>query len=57
VVWKANYEPFGWATVTTQTIVNNVRLAGMYADQETGLYYNWFRYYDPKIGGYITAEP
>ena len=29
----------------------------MYADQETGLYYNWFRYYDPKIGGYITAEP
>lgn len=29
----------------------------MYADQETGLYYNWFRYYDPKIGGYTTVEP
>jgi RHS repeat-associated protein len=32
-------------------------LAGMYADSETGLFYNWSRYYDPKIGGYITAEP
>jgi RHS repeat-associated protein len=56
-VWKASYDPFGQATITTATITNNLRDAGMYADQETGLYYNWFRYYDPKIGGYITAEP
>jgi len=29
----------------------------MYADQETGLYYWGARYYDPKIGRSITADP
>jgi RHS repeat-associated protein len=57
VVWRGNYEPFGRATVTLQTIQNNLRYAGQYFDAETGLYYNGARYYDPKIGGYITAEP
>jgi RHS repeat-associated protein len=56
-VWKALYEPFGKATVTLQTITNNVRLAGQYFDQETGLHYNWHRYYDPKVGRYISSDP
>ena len=29
----------------------------MYADTETGLYYNMARYYDPRIGGYISSDP
>jgi RHS repeat-associated protein len=29
----------------------------MYADSETGLYYNWNRYYDPEIGRYISSDP
>lgn len=29
----------------------------MYADSETGLYYNMARYYDPKIGRYISSDP
>ena len=28
----------------------------MYADSETGLYYNWNNYYDPRIGRWITAN-
>ena len=32
-------------------------LAGQYFDSETGLYYNWHRYYDPKTGRYITSDP
>jgi RHS repeat-associated protein len=32
-------------------------LAGQYFDAETGLHYNWHRYYDPKIGRYITSDP
>jgi len=55
-VWKASYEPFGRATVTTGTITNNLRMLGMYAD-ETGLYYNNARYYDPRIGRYISSDP
>jgi len=34
-----------------------VRYAGQYFDSETGLYYNGHRYYDPKIGRYISSDP
>lgn len=30
---------------------------GQYYDQETGLHYNYFRYYDPSTGQYITSDP
>lgn len=30
---------------------------GQYEDAETGLYYNRFRYYDPKAGSYISQDP
>ena len=33
------------------------RYQGQYHDQETGLYYNRFRYYDPQLGHYITQDP
>jgi RHS repeat-associated protein len=32
-------------------------LPGQYYDQETGLHYNYFRYYDPSTGRYITSDP
>ena len=32
-------------------------LPGQYYDWETGLHYNYFRYYDPKTGRYITSDP
>lgn len=33
------------------------RFQGQYADEETGLYYNRFRYYLPHIGMYFTPDP
>jgi RHS repeat-associated protein len=30
---------------------------GQYYDQETGLHYNYFRYYNPQTGRYITPDP
>jgi RHS repeat-associated protein len=57
VVWKANYEPFGKATVTVNTVENNPRLLGQYFDRETGMQYNYFRGYDPTTGRYIEADP
>jgi RHS repeat-associated protein len=57
-VWRAVYDPFGRATVNTTTNINlNVRFPGQYHDIETGFYYNYFRYYDPQLGRYLTSDP
>ena len=58
IVWSAVYTSFGEATIDgTSTITNNLRFPGQYYDAETGLNYNWNRYYDPIIGRYLTADP
>ena len=33
------------------------RYQGQYEDEETGLYYNRFRYYSPQMGMYISSDP
>ncbi len=33
------------------------RYQGQYEDEETGLYYNRFRYYDPSTGAFISKDP
>ena len=35
----------------------NLRFQGQYFDEETGLHYNRFRYYDPDCGRYIGQDP
>lgn len=64
VVWSAVYDPFGKASITTPvqtadkpTIGSHLRLPGQYEDQETGLHYNFRRYYDPEIGRYLSEDP
>jgi len=57
VVWQASYDPFGGAHIVTEQVTNNLRLPGQYFDAETGLYYNWHRFYDPVTGRYVSADP
>jgi len=57
IVWQAVYDPFGKATIITETLENNIRFPGQYFDKETGLHYNYYRYYDPTTGRYITSDP
>jgi RHS repeat-associated protein len=62
-VWSAVYDPFGRATVNEDVdndgsnVTLNFRFPGQYHDAESGLYYNYFRYYDPDTGRYITSDP
>ena len=64
VVWQASYAPFGAVKIKTklgehrQTALKlNLRLPGQYEDDETGLFYNDHRYYDPTLGRYLTPDP
>jgi RHS repeat-associated protein len=57
IAWKAVYTPFGEAVPLIQTIENPFRFPGQYYDPETGLHYNYFRYYNPQTGRYITPDP
>ncbi|MCG7542768.1 RHS domain-containing protein [Pseudoalteromonas sp. MM17-2] len=57
IVWKANYTPFGETDITIETVTNNLRFAGQYYDEESGLHYNYFRDYDPELGRYIQSDP
>ena len=57
VVWSADYRPFGGVDITVSDVENHFRFAGQYYDHESELHYNYHRYYDPKIGRYLRADP
>lgn len=63
IVWEAEYEPFGKATVNGdpdgdgKLVINNLRFPGQYYDAETGLHYNFHRDYDPETGRYLQPDP
>ncbi|WP_438007091.1 RHS repeat-associated core domain-containing protein [Sorangium sp. So ce321] len=59
VVWRASHvEPYGTITVDpASTISYALRFPGHYHDEETGLHYNRFRYYSPRLGRYLQPDP
>lgn len=58
ITWRATYEPFGAARIDpTSTVEMNIRFPGQYYDGESGLYYNYFRDYDPGTGRYVQSDP
>ena len=63
VVWRWEGNAFGDALPNEDVdgdgikTTINLRYPGQYYDVETGLHYNWNRYYDPRIGRYVTSDP
>ncbi|MBZ5709404.1 DUF6531 domain-containing protein [Nannocystis pusilla] len=57
-VWSAAFDTYGNATVVEgDPGACPLRWPGQYADEETGLYYNRYRYYDPDTGVYVSPDP
>jgi RHS repeat-associated protein len=66
-VWKATYKV--WGNVATEEWTGeyqhaqqlgesqNLRFQGQYYDQETGLHYNTFRFFDPDVGRFTQGDP
>ena len=60
LLWLGNYT--GWGRLKEETKVTDsayqpFRLQNQYADRETGLHYNFFRYYEPECGRFINQDP
>ena len=69
MVWAARYRAWGNVLEVVQQDspevvppdeigeAQPVRFQGQYHDNESGLHYNRFRYYDPDIGRFVSIDP
>lgn len=65
VAWSAAHSVWGWvvevwrdpAVQHVRPVVSPFRLLGQYADEETGLCYTRFRYFDPEVGRWCSSDP
>ena len=60
LVWFGDY--YGWGRLKEETKVTDsayqpFHLQNQYCDRETGLHYNFFRYYEPDAGRFINQDP
>ncbi len=57
VVWSGRYKAWGHVLHAEGEIEQPLRFQGQYEDQETGLFYNRYRYYDASTARYVTQDP
>nr|WP_310634469.1 RHS repeat-associated core domain-containing protein [Paraburkholderia sp.] len=66
VVWEATYKAWGEAREVIErastagggeAVKNPLRFQGQFVDEETGLHYNRYRYYDPNTGRFVSKDP
>jgi RHS repeat-associated protein len=61
VVFSSRSRPLALANRSDAQALNLIeqplRFQGQYFDQETGLHYNRYRYYDPVVGRFIHQDP
>ena len=57
-VWSARFSTWGELLERGAVAVDcPVRFNGQWCDEESGLHYNRFRYYDPGLGRFVSPDP
>lgn len=56
MLWRWEGDQFG-DVLPTGNLNFPIRHAGQYYDSETGIFYNYFRDYDPITGRYVESDP
>ena len=59
LLWFGEYTTWGRLkeeTRVTDSAYQPFRLQNQYANRETGLHYNFFRYYEPDAGRFVNQE-
>ncbi|WP_244298032.1 RHS repeat domain-containing protein [Actinobacillus vicugnae] len=59
IIWKGSYYVWGQLKRSHEnyTAHQPFRLQNQYFDKETGLHYNFFRYYNPILGRFVNQDP
>ncbi|MGK9175863.1 RHS domain-containing protein, partial [Yokenella regensburgei] len=59
LAWRGDYDEWGNLLYedNPKNLIQSLRLPGQQYDEESGLHYNRYRYYDPRQGRYITQDP
>src|SRR5487761_257220 len=58
--YDASFTPYGQEMLnpnTSQTCSSNYKFTGYEYDSETGLYYAFARYYNPRLGRFMSSDP
>ncbi|MEG0714550.1 MAG: RHS repeat-associated core domain-containing protein [Morganella sp. (in: enterobacteria)] len=56
-IWQSSFYAWGNTDKQSGELSQPLRFQGQYYDEESGLHYNRYRYYDPDIGRFITQDP
>ena len=57
VCFDADYYPYGQENDYSTSCDPEYKFAGMEYDSETGNYYDYARYYNPRLGRFMTPDP
>ncbi|MCA9643280.1 MAG: RHS repeat-associated core domain-containing protein, partial [Myxococcales bacterium] len=57
IVWQAEMSVFGECDPSVSDVPVSLRFANQHYDEDVELIYNRYRWYDPRLGMYVTTDP